>query len=537
MLKDNKGITLSALVITIIVLIIIASIATVSGMSSTNYIKFENAKAQFKVMQSEIDSLYSEYIDIKDATEKEKWKDNKFNGAIKYSEFTTVLDSTLVEKTLNGLTIDTTTQDEYIYLSVDFIKNNLKIDGISYDFIINLNERIVRLYGGVDYKDKTYYSAEDFGVETIEFNGIGKWFYKKDSNGRKTIVTNKKLELEIGDYINYSSTKGNDGNTIDEIVLKSNEGGPEDSENYTAKDVIVTEGNGYADQTFKSTGTTNKWKVLGVDEDKGELLIVSSDVVKTAENKSFIIKGATAYQYGINELDKICEIFGNGYGATGARSIRIEDINKITGYNPNNIGVYDPDNTRNGTKYNYDSSDYGEYGAKVKYSWTDTINKVKSEVNSTSDITLIDQYQKYGFNWYDDQENIWQYKKQDISNPEQIVELKNSYYYYFPDSLTAESDNITEVKGLDKSSKEYETIFNGTYWVASNSINTKKGMTDFCMRYVGNGSKGGYISSICLYNSYGYGTLSSEGIYIRPVVSLNSDVQLEKQDDGSYNIK
>ena len=168
MLKNNKGITLSALVITIIVLLIIASVATVSGISSTNYVKFENAKAQFKVMQSEIDSLYSEYINIKDVTEKEKWKNDKFTGAIKGSNFETELDSSIVSQTLNGLTIDSTNRDNYMYLSAEFIKSNLQLDGITYNFIVNLDEREVRLYGGVEYQNEMYYSAKNFGIKVVK---------------------------------------------------------------------------------------------------------------------------------------------------------------------------------------------------------------------------------------------------------------------------------------------------------------------------------------------------------------------------------
>ena len=35
----------------------------------------------------------------------------------------------------------------------------------------------------------------------------------------------------------------------------------------------------------------------------------------------------------------------------GARSITVEDINKVTGYNPNNVGVYDINQTGDGTKF------------------------------------------------------------------------------------------------------------------------------------------------------------------------------------------
>ena len=314
MLKNNKGITLSALVITIIVLIIIASVAAISGISATHYIKYQNAKSQFQVVQSKIDSLYDEYSNIEDETEKANWKNDTFAGAIKYSDFSTELDSSIVNQTLNGLTIDSTNQDNYMYLSTDFIKNNLKVEGISYNFIVNLDEREVRLYGGVEYQNEMYYSTKDFGIETIEFNGVGKWFYKKDSNGRKTIVTNKKLELKIGDYINYNAAaKDAKGETIEEKTITSDGGSPTDIGIYKASEKTLAEGNGCGARIFSNKATTNGWRVLGVDEKTGELLIISADPVKTIKDADFYLRGIAGYNYGEKELNKECSVFGSGY--------------------------------------------------------------------------------------------------------------------------------------------------------------------------------------------------------------------------------
>ena len=53
MLKNNKGITLLSLVVTIIVLLIIASVSIVSGSATVKYIKFTNAKSQFEVINKQ----------------------------------------------------------------------------------------------------------------------------------------------------------------------------------------------------------------------------------------------------------------------------------------------------------------------------------------------------------------------------------------------------------------------------------------------------------------------------------------------------
>ena len=58
MVKNSKGITLIALVITIAILAIIGSIATYSGISTLKYTRFQNAKAQFETMQAKTNEWY-----------------------------------------------------------------------------------------------------------------------------------------------------------------------------------------------------------------------------------------------------------------------------------------------------------------------------------------------------------------------------------------------------------------------------------------------------------------------------------------------
>ena len=536
MLKDNKGITLSALVITIIVLIIIASIAAISGISATHYIKYQNAKSQFQVVQSKIDSLYSEYNNLNNITEKENWKNDKFAGVIKYSDFANKLDSSIVSQTLDGLTIDSTNQDNYMYLSAEFIKNNLQLDGITYNFIVNLDEREVRLYGGVEYQNKMYYSAKDFGIETIEFDGIGKWFYKKDSNGRKTIVTNKKLELKIGDYINYNAAaKDAEGKTIVEKTITSNAGSPTDTGYYKASEKTLAEGNGYGPQTFSNKAKTNGWRVLGANEETGELLIISADPVQTTENADFYLRGIAGYNYGEQELNKVCSVFGSGYGATGARSVNVDDVNKITGYNPNNVGKYDPEQKTTGTKYGKDQLD--EYGNQTTYSWTSTANQVScSGSNGKNDIDSDSNYEKNGFNWYDIESKTWKYSMQDTETaPIEIATLTSTRYYYSPDSLDTSSG---EEEGLSTASKEYETLFMNkagskvNYLLASSYVYTGSIYACFGMRRVDSG----WVNYDYLYDSRSI-VRGFRRNGVRPVVSLKSNIRLEKQSDGSYNIK
>ena len=60
-MKEKKGVTLIALVITIIIIMILASIAIYSGASTIRYAKYNKAKSEIQVMQSYVNEWYKEY--------------------------------------------------------------------------------------------------------------------------------------------------------------------------------------------------------------------------------------------------------------------------------------------------------------------------------------------------------------------------------------------------------------------------------------------------------------------------------------------
>ena len=72
---------------------------------------------------------------------------------------------------LNGTDIGSITG--YKYYDQDSIKNDLDIDGIDYDFIINLDTRTVILLDGIQRDEKIYYSlceieGEQYNVDYVE---------------------------------------------------------------------------------------------------------------------------------------------------------------------------------------------------------------------------------------------------------------------------------------------------------------------------------------------------------------------------------
>jgi len=389
---------------------------------------------------------------------------------------------------------------------------------------------------------ETYQSGDDEGrtkyIEYLE-EGSASWYYKEDSEGRKTIVTNGKLELKIGDYINYNAAATDANETKTEVkTVTSYAGSPTISGYYKASSQKITEGNGYKDQTFSNEADTNGWRVLGVDEEKGELLIISADPVKTTANDNFYIQGAAGYQYGESELDKVCGVFGSGYGATGARSIDVDDVNKITGYNPNNVGVYDPEQKGSGTKYGQGLMH--EYGNKITFSWN---RKYSGNLIATGTNGLTGQggnHGLYGFNWFDLTKNEW---KNNSTLTGDITTLTSNGYGYYPHSLSLSTTG--EKKGISTTSAEYLTLFCNSsgkevyYALATRSIRpyvfTTRGVAtdvpdgeNFCIGVVSNGK----VNINLLYHSNGQTYAFNTGI--RPVVSLKSDIQLQYDISNSY---
>lgn len=157
MIKNNQGITLLSLTIMIIILIILASVSIYSGAGTIKYVKFTNAKHQMEVMQTEVNSLYEKY----------KAGDDTF------LEYGVETSDTSCEQEILSLTFSkagvTAIEDmnKYRFYSESYIKDILNLQGIDYDFLVNVQERKIILFGGILYEDVEYYTAEDFGILNV----------------------------------------------------------------------------------------------------------------------------------------------------------------------------------------------------------------------------------------------------------------------------------------------------------------------------------------------------------------------------------
>ena len=557
-LKNEKGVTLIALTITIIVMIILSSVIIRSSNTHINTQKRDKLYSDIDNLNNKISKYYIEYGDIPVLS---KQYCNK-------EELIALLDT---NKSSNGVELNNSTDDNNITINPNdddsyFIIDLEKLSGLTLNYgynsdynsakesadnistniqdvyIINKTTHQIYYPRGIYTEDYMYY-CYNLNVRDIKLSSdvIMNWEYKKDSNGRKTIITNKKIELPIGTYINYNAAATDvDGKTIVEKTITSDVGSPTDTASYKSSEKTLTEGNGASDQTFSNKSQTNGWRVIGADEETGELLIISADPVRTIENKDFNLRGIAGYVYGEQELNKVCSVFGSGYGATGARSVNVDDVNKITGYNPNNVGVYDPNQKGNGIKFgSEDEKEPFQYEDQTTYSWTSTVGKIAfTASNGKQGGGDHARYITYGFNWYDFASKKWKSSIQDTTNPKEITTLTNTRYWYYPYTLTTDSDTTGICKGLNTTSDEYKTLFldkagsKANYSLASSYIYTRSAHTLYGLYYVK--ADDGSVYTFTMYYSYGDVGNSLRGV--RPVVSLKTDIELERQKDGSYNI-
>lgn len=294
-------------------------------------------------------------------------------------------------------------------------------------------------------------------LEGIITDTTSKWKYDQKSQ----TVTNGDITLNVGEYINYDCHL-------------------EKEEIYESK----TEINGYSNQTFSSNDYLYGWRVMGASQE-GNLLIISEDFIMPREEKLkntnynrsyFYLKGKSGYENGIKELNKISTLYGKGKNALGARVVSINDVNSITGYDPDKAN-YGNDSILYSYKNNIT---YTLKSGVISYS----ASKYPKNENVTSTYTKFEYYD--GTKWRSLAEN-------------EKVSIEGNYYKYYLNTLT-ENENEENPKGLNINSNAYKLLalnskegaypeggdsFDGFYyWLGDSAIGTNDGRANYGRAHV-----------------------------------------------------
>ena len=114
--------------------------------------------------------------------------------------------------------------------------------------------------------------------------------------------------VSVGDKVNYDASSG-------------------EVKTYTTEESLTGASSGTA--TFNSSDVMT-WKVMSVDKTTGIVELMAENPTVNKVN----LKGKNGYKNAVTVLDKVGDVYGHGKGATGGRSITVEDVNKLENYTP-----------------------------------------------------------------------------------------------------------------------------------------------------------------------------------------------------------
>lgn len=281
-MKNQKGITLITLVITIVVMVIIAGVATYSGIESIKLAQITSFKAELEMIQAKVNVIY----------EKRKTNSEEKEYYDKLGQDITVIN----EETLSQVLADSS-KEGFRYFSKEDL-SSIDLDDIKQDVIINYDTCEVISITGIEIDGVKYYKLKDlpnysaYSVEHVNKNTEAKDFiveqtklsdsYRitiKDTNGNDIKNGNLSYKLhsdenwllngnnmsfivrEIGIYdVKYTDTLGNE--TIKKQFVPMAD--------YTTDGIIAyydaenNMGNGHSD-------TTNIWKDLTGNKNDAKL--------------------------------------------------------------------------------------------------------------------------------------------------------------------------------------------------------------------------------------------------------------------------
>ena len=476
--RDERGISLIALVITIIVVIILAAIAFNSSTSTIGRANYSKFVTNISEVQSAIRQKMVTVKGMMNANGTQVTDGQVYNYIAKGG---TSESDILVESKVPDYTVIKKTADIGIKLPSMKVNTPSKT-GAEVKYGVT-DDGIVFIWPPFPHEEK-YYINENETVDVSVISDSGDVEIKVAEKTIK-IEANENGELETKEIIYEGLTR----KEFDEIKEKVKVGG---YVNYTptavtgiAPDPTKT---GYSQDAPLSTDTSAAWRILSIDDETGEVLITTQGSVN-----SVTLSGVKGYLYGANELHRLCEkLYSNTSKGLTARSMTIEDLDKATGNSApaDNIryawytadATETPDVTVNGKVYTGRKHTATLTGGIAKprfYDWDDA-NGVTHKATNEND--------------YND----------NISATTPVLTSRTNYFYN-PGTGNVE---INRVLGGDN-------VYRG--WLASSCVNVDS--TYECVSFDMSAAFLGSVGGNLLYHSSGSVDAPTYGL--RPVISFN----------------
>lgn len=280
--------------------------------------------------------------------------------------------------------------------------------------------------------------------------------------------------------------------------------------------------------TYSANGQTN-WIVFGKDE-SGNVLLTTEAPVGTY-SPTYNAQHWFSWE---DDLDAECDDYGTTLqGKTiQARSIRIEDINRV-------VGFIEPTSTFNRYQFVADGNTGTREDGVIKlnyyYPSLDAVSNTpayfkKSGVGSATDSEVFTN-NAYVYYW-DSSASKWEYGLYGNGTNGYVNE------HYLNDT------GATEVADYNKFNTNIKLVTGETgsrmnpYFVASRSVYVHSSDACFNIAAVNGGCVFRNLSGMCGSNSSGGGSGGGpSGWGLRPIVILPSDIQVEEVTTGEFDIK
>lgn len=155
--SKEKGITLIALVTTIVVILILASIGITAGTSTIKYVNFSQFKNELSILQIKVNEL-NENNEFKIGQELPELSADK-KDILKKDEISNIIYKDVTDSEKVKI------QEGFKYYSIQYLQNELGLEGIKRDYLINIEYRYIICCEGFNYNEINYYMIDQIDSE------------------------------------------------------------------------------------------------------------------------------------------------------------------------------------------------------------------------------------------------------------------------------------------------------------------------------------------------------------------------------------
>ena len=190
-LSNDKGITLIALVVTIVVMLIIASVSIYNGMESFNNTRLKGFKMNLEIIQKRVDDIAATNESYVDSDGNVVYLKNQ---GTEYGSLTTEQKTKL--KDITGLNDGDATLESFRYFTSEQLDSIFGLSEIEYNVFIHFDSRMVIAEDGIEINGTIHYMLENNVFFSTYDKNKNKPVLKSEENGGPLTATIMKYSTD-----------------------------------------------------------------------------------------------------------------------------------------------------------------------------------------------------------------------------------------------------------------------------------------------------------------------------------------------------